>query len=239
MLAFCTVCGTFIVWRIPLWVRQMQSWRTRGTVGFDKSFILSVGPDLTQHAAAISKRDTCGTHRPQNFDTTQTHPPRDPRLTEINPKRKKKRKQNTKRNARKRQHVFYFLCYFSTASASVTSCFFSTSDLWIVAAASVNCLSIVNCPSFGSWRHLEPPHSAPPINMKTNFGHDFLWRRWWRGSLNLTFHVSSCFALFSYSLMTNVSVLLMRRAEKIKPHLIATQRLMTLVLIYDQKSCSM
>lgn len=109
------------------------------------------------------------------------------------PKEKKKRKQNTKRNARKRQHVFYFLCYFSTASASVTSCFFSTSDLWIVAAASVNCLSIVNCPSFGSWRHLEPPHSAPLMNMKTNFGHDFLWRRWWRGLLNLTF---SCFVLF-------------------------------------------
>lgn len=150
--------------------------------------------------------------------------------------KKKKRKHNTKRNARKRQHLFYFLCYFSTASASVTSCFFSTSDLWIVAAASVNCLPIVNCPSFGSWRHLEPPHSAPPINMKTNFGHNFLWRRWWRGLLNLTFHVSSCFALFSYSLMTNVSVLLMRRAEKIKPHLIATRRLMTLVLIYDQKS---
>lgn len=154
----------------------MQRCGTRGTVGFDKSFILSIGPDLTQHPAAISKRDTCGTHRPQNFDITQTHPPRDPpsSTAEGNQPPKKKRKQNKKRSARKRQHVFYFLCYFSTASASVTSCFFSTSDLWIVAAASVNCLSIVNCPSFGSWRHLQPTHLAPPINMKTNFGHDFL-----------------------------------------------------------------
>lgn len=107
----------------------------------------------------------------------------------------KEKKENKTQNGthESAQHVFYFLCYFSTASASVTSCFFSTSDLWIVAAASVNCLSIVNCPSFGSWRHLELPHLAPPINMKTNFGHDFLWRRWWRGLLNLTF---SCFVLF-------------------------------------------
>lgn len=156
----------------------MQRWRTREMVDFDKSFILSVGPDLTQHAAAISKRDTCSTHRPQNFDTTSDPPAKRFTADGNQPqKKKKKRKHNTKRNARKRQHVLYFLCYFSTASASVTSCFSSTSDLWIVAAASVNCLSIVNCPSFGSWRHLEPPHSAPPINMKTNFGHDFLWRR--------------------------------------------------------------
>lgn len=103
MLAFCTVCGTFIVWRITLWLRQMQRCGKRGprgTVGFDKSFILSIGPDLTQHSAAISKRDTCGTHRPQNFDTTQTHPPKDPAssTTDGNQPRMKKKKQNTTQN---------------------------------------------------------------------------------------------------------------------------------------------
>lgn len=128
MLAFCTVCGTFITHN-PVAEANAKMWEkgAKGDGWFWQKFysVHRTWPDTTF-------RSDFKTRHLRHAQTAKLwhHPDPPTKRSSVQhdwrkstPNEKKKTKHYTERNARKRQHVFYFLCYFSTASASVTSCF--------------------------------------------------------------------------------------------------------------------
>lgn len=131
MVAFCTVCGTFIVWRMSHPVDMPGGGRKVGKLWFWAKVLL--GPtDLTcptcrcdfENATLAARTDHKTLTPTQNPPIpTQNHPP--PMLEYLyvyQHRNKKRRKENKTQNGTHESlnMCFCFLCCFST----VTSCFF-------------------------------------------------------------------------------------------------------------------
>lgn len=158
MVAFCTVCGTFIVWRMSHPVDVPGGGRKVGKLWFWAKVLL--GPtDLTcptcrcdfENATLAARTDHKTLTPTQNPPIpTQNHPP--PMLEYLyvyQPRNKKRRKENKTQNGTHESLNMCFLLFMLLFYCHILFFFFSTSDLWIV-ASSFNCLSIVNCPSLAT-----------------------------------------------------------------------------------------
>lgn len=131
MAAFCSVCGTFIVWRLT-------------PAGTALGLVWGLGPCQTfatvhwtwpaQHAPAISKRDSCGTHWPQKLNRPSSHFSH-PATGNQPPKRRKKYKIKKKSSIYKTcvslfmRRSLLISPHLHWAAACLVC--FSTSDLWL------------------------------------------------------------------------------------------------------------